>query len=339
MKLIPDSFLISLLIVPAIGLTSCSHKNNRTVSHEINIHIDRFEEDLFSIDLYHLSDSIPYLQKKYPDFFPLFTYQVISIGGPDEPEFPNRLLAFVSDFTNYRVSKRVKEIFPDMSLYEHELSAAFSGFKAVFPEMPIPRIITCITGFNQSVITADSVLAISLDKYLGSDDEFYNLIYPPVPEYLRRIMRPEKIPSDVLQAWIMTNFDYNTERNDLLSAMIYNGRAIYCVKQLIPEAPDTLLWGFTNKQLTFCENNEREMWEYLVEYKKLFITDQFILNQFINPAPFTKDFRQDSPGRAVVWMGYRIVDSYMKHNREITLQELMKETDCQKILNLSKYNP
>ncbi|MBA7565469.1 hypothetical protein ES708_07153 [subsurface metagenome] len=32
------------------------------------ISIDRFEQDLFSIDMYSLSDSIPYLKKKYPEF-------------------------------------------------------------------------------------------------------------------------------------------------------------------------------------------------------------------------------------------------------------------------------
>ena len=91
--------------------------------------------------------------------------------------------------------------------------------------------------------------------------------------------------------------------------------------------------------MDFCKVHEKRMWEYLIENKKLFVTDGFILNQFINDAPFTKDFSQDSPGRAAVWIGYRIIDSYMKNNRNVSLNDLMRETDYQKILNLSKYNP
>jgi hypothetical protein len=286
-----------------------------------------------------LADSIAFLKKKYSEFLPLFTYKIINIGGPDDPGFPDRLLAFISDFTNYKVSKRVKEVFPDLNRYEQQLSLAFDRYQQEFPQEPIPGIISCITGFNQSIITSDSILAISLDKYLGADDDFYTLLYPPVPEYMRRVMRPERITPDAMQAWILTTFDFNEERNNLLAGMIYNGRAIYCVKKLLPELPDTLLWGYTDKQLKFCTDNERSMWEYLVENKKLFETDQFALNQYINDAPFTKDFTKNSPGRAVVWLGYRIIESYANRNRELTLKDIMMETDYQKILNSSRYNP
>jgi hypothetical protein len=329
-----------LLYIPILIIfISCNRTGHKFPSSEVSIHIVRFEEDLFSIDLYSLADSIPYLQKKYPEFLPLFTYKVINIGRPGDADFSNRLLAFVSDFTNYRVSKRVMEIFPDLTLYEKKLSVAFGGYKKVIPNAIIPRVITCITGFNQSIITSDSLLAISLDKYMGSNDEFYTLLYPPVPEYMRRVMIPDRIVPDAMLAWILTTFTYNDQKDNLLSEMIYNGRAIYCVKQLMPSIQDTLLWGYTNKQMEFCIKNERSMWEFLVEYKKLFNTDQFILKQYINEAPFTHDFSQDSPGRAVVWLGYNIVTAYMKHNKNLSLNDLMKETDYQKILNLSRYNP
>ncbi len=327
-------FSIFLLVL----LNSCNRTETLENTSDIKVQIDRFEEDLFSIDLYNLADSISFLKQKYPEFLPLFTYKVINIGGPDDPGFSNKLLAFVSDFTNYRVSKRVKEVFPDLYPYEKELSVAFGRYQEAFPGESIPELISCITGFNQSIITSDNLLAISLDKYLGFNDEFYTLLYPPVPDYMRRVMRPERITSDALLAWVITSFNYNDEKNNLLSGMIYNGRAIYCVKQLMPQLQDTLLWGYTGKQLKFCKDNERRMWEYLVENKKLFETDQFMLNQFINDAPFTKDFSRNSPGRAVVWLGYQIVSSYVKHENS-SMEDLMMEDDYQKILNLSKYNP
>ena len=135
----------------------------------------------------------------------------------------------------------MKEVFPTLEKQEKGLSDAFSRYHADFPDYTIPHVVSCISGFNQSIIIADSLLAISLDKYLGSDDEFYLLLYPPVPEYLRRVMQPGKITSDAMLAWIITEFDYNDTKDNLLSQMIFNGRAMYYVHRIIPDIPDTLL--------------------------------------------------------------------------------------------------
>ena len=321
-------------------LTGCRQFFPKKDATEIvSIDIQRFEEDLFSVNVYDLKDSIEFLRDKYPDFFPLFINRIIEIKGSDPEEVSSELLTFVTDFTIYRINRHVQEIFPSLENYELELSDAFQEYVRNFPDRPVPDIYSCITGFNQSIITADSILAISLDKYFGPDDEFYAMLYPPVPEYLRYVMRPEKISSDAMLAWIITEFVYDNTNDNLLSQMIYNGRAKYCVHQLMPDIPDTLLWGYNSRQMDFCVVHEKRMWEFLVENKKLFITDGFIMNQFINDAPFTKDFSQESPGKAVIWLGYRIVDSYMKNNHNVSIEELMQETDYQKILNLSRYNP
>ena len=47
--------------------------------------------------------------------------------------------------------------------------------------------------------------------------------------------------------------------------------------------------------------------------------------------------QQTTPGRLGVWLGWRIVESYMEHNEEVTLQELIAEGDAQKILENSYY--
>jgi uncharacterized protein YjaZ len=71
----------------------------------------------------------------------------------------------------------------------------------------------------------------------------------------------------------------------------------------------------------------------------LFSSDRMNLVRFINPAPFTTPFGQKSPGKTGVWMGWQIVKSYMKKNPGSTVQGLMAEQDCHKILNESGYAP
>jgi len=48
---------------------------------------------------------------------------------------------------------------------------------------------------------------------------------------------------------------------------------------------------------------------------------------------------QDSPSRIAYYIGYEIVKSYMQKNRDVTLNELMNDTDYNSILNKSKYKP
>ena len=321
--------LVSLII-------SCS---GAIKAQPLFLRIDRFDRDLFSINPYSPQDTIAWLEKKYPSFFPIFTYKVINIGGTHNPDFSNRLLSFVTDFTMYRLHKHIEKLFPDLNKTESELSLAFGRFATVFPDQPVPHVISCISGFNQSIITSDSLLAFSLDKYMGSEDEFYKLVYPPIPLYERKKMYPAKIPPDVLLSWLTTEFPYDDKKDNLMGQMVYNGQLIYMVQQLMPGINDTVLWGYSPKELAFCRNNEKMMWAFLVEHKLLFNNDKFTIDQFIQDGPFTKDFSQDSPGRAAVWLGYRVVRSYMDNNRDVSLGDLMKETDYLKILNLSNYNP
>lgn len=305
----------------------------------VNIQIQRFEEDLFSISPYGLADSISYLQQKYPVFFPLFTRMMLEIGRPEDEWFMESLTSFITDFTNYRLSSRVKEVYPDLKAVEQSLSLGFSNYEGYLPGKKAPRIFTCISGFNQSLVTADSLLAISLDKYLGAEDEFYLLLDPPIPQYMRRSMRPEKIASDALQAWISTEYPFDERQTTLLSNMIYQGRTLYCVKRFLPGISDSLLWGFTQEQIDFCLQHERDMWMHLAEQKKIYNSEPFMIKQYTEPSPFTKDFSQESPGRAAVWIGYRIVVSYMNSQDDVSIEQLMNEATYQNILNLSKYNP
>ena len=73
--------------------------------------------------------------------------------------------------------------------------------------------------------------------------------------------------------------------------------------------------------------------------KLLFSTDLLTINKLVNPAPFTVFFTRESPGKAVVWVAYKVVEAYMKKNKEVTLPQLMRERDYQKILRMSKFKP
>ena len=152
-------------------------------------------------------------------------------------------------------------------------------------------------------------------------------------------MYKEKISTDCMKTWAKTEWEFNDSVDNVMSNMLYRGKLLYLVKSMFPEEHDTLVTGFTSRELKWVEANEKQIWDYIVEHKLLFETDYMTINKLVNPAPFTAGFPKESPGRTVNWLGWTIIEEYMKRNKNTTLEQLMNDDDYQKILEQSKYHP
>jgi hypothetical protein len=282
---------------------------------------------------------VPVLKEKYGGFLQLFSF-VINAGDINDPGFSDLLVSFVTDRLNYEVYGAVMQQFPDVSEIEENMENVFRHYLWYFPEKIIPEVITCITGFNSSIIAGDSVLGISLDRYLGSDCEYYPRL--EIYRYIAARMNSYNIVPDCIYGWgasewIFDSMSYQTD--NVLARILHEGKLRYFEKCMLPEVNDTVLFGFTADQMKFCRNNELQMWQYLIEHDLLFSTDQFTIRKLTGEAPFTSFFTKESPGRAAVWLGFRIIESYMMKNRDISLGDLMINPDIQGILEKARYNP
>ncbi len=323
-----------------IFIFACQEKNPFKIdvsNISVNVDIQRFDKDLFHISTDSIERNIPFLQKKYGTFFDIFNYQIIKIGGTNEREYASRMREFRYYCHTYKIQEEVDKNFPNLDEVKSQLISAFQHYKYYFPEKNIPKIYTMISAFNQSVVILDSAVAISLDKYLGQNCQFYkDLAYE---NYRRMRMHKGKIACDVLQAIAETEFSFNDSTNNLLNTMIHKGKIMYFLHSMFPETADTILWDYSEKQYRWCEKYEGNIWKYLVEKKVLFINNTFEIRKYTEEAPFTAAFANVSAPRAGVWVGFKIVKAFMKQNSKISLKNLMMEQDYQKILNFSRYKP
>lgn len=253
------------------------------------------------------------------------------------PSYPGLLKAFITDYNMNQVYKAVNKTFNNIDTLKLKITDAFRYFKYYFPNLPLPIVITYISGFNQSIVTTDTILGIALDKFLGSDCAFYDRL--GINNYMKYNMYKERIPVDCAKAWVLTQFPMSDSANNLLANMIYLGKVMYVTKMLMPFEPDSIITGMSLHHLEWCTKNEEKMWAYLVENKILFKTDYLTIDKFVNEGPYTKDFGRNSPARAAVWLSFQIINEFMKHCPNLNLQELMKDNDYLKILRLSKYKP
>ena len=306
----------------------------------MKIEIKRLEKDLFTVNPNEIVVMVPSLKQKYNGFLQLFSY-VINTGDINDP-----IIWLTSLSGSVQINKIMMylllamQLYPDVKKIEGELQEAFRHYLYYFPERNVPAVFTCITGFNNSIITGDSVLGIGLDRYLGADCKYYPGL--EIYKYMAARMTPENIVPDCMYGWGASEWDFSTlnyPADNVLSEIIHEGKLKYFEKSMLPETPDEIIFGFTNDQMQFCRNNESQMWLYLIEKDLLFNTDKFTIRKLTGDAPFTSYFTSESPGRAAVWLGFRIVESYMMKNQGITIEELMKDTDVQEILEKAKYSP
>ncbi|MDA3890934.1 MAG: hypothetical protein PF517_04630 [Salinivirgaceae bacterium] len=322
-----------------IGFALSSCQTNKWDIDIADIKIDqefkRFDQELFEIPHDSVWNYVPKFEKTYNGFFDLYNRAVIQIGGTNELDYAEKLVYFLTD---PYISEAYTQI--NKTDYNEELATinkAFKRYHYYFADKPIPNIYTHISGFNQSLIIDSGLVSISLDKYLGADSKFYAMLRTPM--YLRKNMHAQKMPSDVLYSWGLTEFPYSENTDNLSSQMIYYGKMHVFLEAMLPDTPDTLKWGYTKQKLEWCEKNERQMWLYLVENKSLFNSSFKEIKRFIDDGPFTTPFSKLSPPRTGHWIGYKIVNSYLKHHPNISLAELMAIDDYQNILNESKYKP
>ncbi|HKI89247.1 MAG TPA: hypothetical protein VKA38_09485 [Draconibacterium sp.] len=337
MKVVFRLFLLGSLL-PV--LLACNHNRLKVDISGINknIKIVHFDKELFDLHQKDTLSELFELHKKYPDFFDLFTYKVIRVGGVDDEQFPYLMTRFLTDTMIVSVKNLVDKEFSDFDPISKQINKAFKYYQYHFPEKELPAIYTCISGFNQSVFTAENIIGISLDKYLGSDCNYYRLL-STIPQYKILNMHKEKIVSDVAYAWGITEFARTNKATNLLGNMIHEGKLMYFVDALLPEMEDSLKIGYTGKQLEWCKKNEPQMWLTLVEKKMLYSNKRMDIIRYINDAPYTNGFPLESPGRTGIWIGWQIVRQYMKKHPEVTLPQLMQNSDYQGILNDSGYFP
>ncbi len=330
-----------LLLLPVVLLFSSCHKNPLDIDVskiKVNLQFIRFDTIFCSIKPDSIYKYIPDWTLKYPNFWPIYSEQLLGLGRPEQYVFLQRTKNFFEYCHQFHVFSDVEKHFPpsDSSL-KYSLVQAFKHYKYYFPKAKIPRIFATITGFQVSVYTGNNFVGIGLERYLGSNYPLYvNLGYEL---YQRRRMIPQMIPIDVMRAWAVAEFPYNDSADNLLNRMIYEGRLQYFLDAMFPNAPDTLKWAYTKMQWKWANMYEKKIWNYLVENNLLFTQKHLTIKIFTGPAAFTTPFHRNSAPRAGTFIGYKIVKAYIKHHPNVTLSQLMHMRDYLEIYNGSYYEP
>jgi hypothetical protein len=327
-----------LLFFAAVSLlASCSRDPYSAKLDKIYpVSLDRFYLSLDSARTSAADSILPELISRYPQWLPLYSTGIIKTGNVYAADFPQRLKTFFSYPEYIPAIAEINRLYPADSSLEKKLSEAFSYYKHYFSNASIPQIYAYIGGFNQSIVLAENIIGIGLDKYLGARSPFYAML--AIDQYKRDKMDPLHLVPDVIYAHIETEHPNSFAEKNLISEMLHQGRIMYALRHCFPSMTDAQLWGLSQEKYSWLLASERSIWEYLIDKRLLFDTDYLTIRRFTGEGPFTAAFSKESPARAAVWIGYRIIAGYAKRENA-SMDQIFAATDLQDILNKSKYRP
>jgi hypothetical protein len=321
---------IALLEIACLCCFSCS---GNKADEKTEFTIIRFDTDLYKYITKNISDSVLLKDKNFLD---VFGDGIFDFGKSDSAGFYSRLKAYFSEPTLMSLYKDEQDKFADLTEINKEFSKGMSAFLQQFPQIKRPEVYMHVSGFNQNVVVTDDILSLSADKYLGADYPLYQKYFN---DYQRQLMTPDRIVPDYLLGFMMANLPFAGDEDVLLDRMLYEGKLRYILSQLLPDRKPWEYVAYNQEQYGWCEQHESLIWKIILENHYLFDADYLTTNQFMKEAPHTVALPVESPGRTGIWVGYRIISSYMKQKPNTTWQELLENKDYRELLKQSKYKP
>lgn len=234
-------------------------------------------------------------------------------------------------------NQQMQAKFGDMADLRTELAEAFTNIKRDFPDFQSPKVVTVVTGFmGPDLVVTDSLIVIGLD-YFGGPKAKYRPPAQEFPEYiLRRYDKRYIVPAIVFAL----SDKYNaTNRQDqtLLADMVYYGKGYVFTKTMLPAVADSLIIGYSDKQLTQTFNAQDVVWGHFIDNQLLYQTNPAIKQRYLNERPFTAEIGQAAPGAIGRWLGWRIVGKYHDEHSSVSIAELMRNADARQIFEQSRY--
>lgn len=316
------AFLITLIV-------SCNTDKREVVDTsevKMDVSVENLDRELIKSksvqDVQIFLNKHSYLKSLYftdSDTIQLATQLYNIIGNPGFQEFGIQVDTIIGD--------REKNIIGPMQ-------EAFKRIKVYYPEFKAPKIKFMVSGFTgNDLYVSDSLIIIGLD-FFGGPKALYR---PNVYDYqLNRYQKEYIVPSII---FFLSNQYNQLDAADqtLLSEMIGYGKGYEFVKQVMPEAPDSLIIGFSEDNLRRTYNSQLDIWSFFITNKLLYEKNELKKQKYIGERPYTVEIGNKVPGGIGKWLGWRIVEMYRRENPKVSLQELMKNGNSGQILQESGY--
>ncbi len=299
--------------------------------------IFRYDKLLNDYVAYNSLSALQRLTGEYREHTRILVEEVLKVASVDDEDCNRKLQAIYSDSLLSRLTHDVLEKYDQMDEYEQQFHKAFSNMQKMLPGLQRPVLYAQISALNESIVVQDSLVGISLDKYMGSDYPLYEHFFH---EYQRGGLRPDRMLPDVIKFYLIAAYPFPEDQpRTLLNQMIYLGKIYHVARNILdlPSADEML--GYREERVEWCKNNNAAIWTFMQDKDHLQSTDHYLLVNYLERVPFNEFFGKESPSKLGLWLGMKIVESYMDKHPSVSFETLLNKSDYADFLANSGYNP
>lgn len=334
----------SLLIV-LVGCQSDPQKESiAPLAPTYKAEIVRYDKLIRAIDVTAVAEGVEKIMTDYPAFSEVYFQNVIGVGR--DTDVVAAAEALLRDTSFIKLMDETIRIYPDMEDIHPRISQALENYALLFgiPQAQLPSVYTFISGFAyQSFVFDDGGkdgVGVGLDMFLG--DEFpYETVDPSDPafsSYITRAYNKDHMTMKIAEVLVEDQLGPPSGA-DFLSLILWGGKKLYMLDQILDFVPDTVITEYSASQLAWCRNNEAEMWQFFFDKDLFYSTNTALYQKLITQAPTSPGMPEASPGRTGNYMGWQIINAYMQRYPDTQLQELIMMRDAQRLLDESRYRP
>lgn len=306
-----------------------------------DVKIERFDSAFFSIDSNDVVPGLKRLDQRYPWFTGDFVGNILG-AGPLSDTAQTAFMATRLFLTTYMpVRDSLAPKYRDMGWLEKELTQGFKAIKYYFPKYRLPeKVVAFIGPFDgPGVALTRYALGIGLQSYAGRNFSFYlsQQGQDMYPVYISRRFEPAYISANCMRNIAEDICPDSSDGRPMIEQMIVKGRYWWLGGKLQPDAPDSIVTGYSQSQLKWCAANEASLWGFFLK-GDLYTADADIIKNYIGENPKTLGMPDDSPGNIGTWVGWQIVKKYASEHSSLSPAELM-HVPARVIFDESKYKP
>jgi hypothetical protein len=329
-------YLFALILL----LSACGRDANKpdVSGIKVDLNLERFEQSLFKIDTNNIPQGLADLRNAYPHFYPMYMQNILQLNPMDTASY-----SIVRNIiTSYRpINDSLQEKYPNLNWLKNDLTEGFQYVKYYYPQYRVPRIITFIATLDApGVVLTPEYLGIGLHQYAGKDFSVYEApeLQQVYPAYISRRFDKEYMVANSMKAIVDDVYPDQSVGRPLVEQMVEKGKQWYLLQHFLPDAPDSALTGFTQKQLDWVEENEGNVWSFIVKNENLYGIEPHVIQTYIGESPFTQGMPEASPGNIGQWIGWRIVQQYAQKTENLTVQQVL-QTPARTIFQGAAYKP
>ncbi len=340
----PLYLIISIFICTLLCCGEPSMKSaNGDINPSVRANIIRYDSLMLGWNEGSITTDLKTSQDLSPAFHDLFIHQILAL--PREQDIINQeVIRMVNDTGFHRLVMDVGDSFEDFEGLQKELNQLLQNYQEIFGVDKTPNVYTFISGFVYQCFVFDDIdrdgIGIGLDMFLGADFP-YDQINPSNPafsSYLTQFYDQEHMVKKVAEVLIEDRLP-PPDKSDFLSLMIWGGKKLYLIDQLLPFKSDAVIMEYTPAQYEWCQQNESQMWDLFFEQSLFYETDIRKFNKLIAPSPTSPGMPPESPGRTANYMGWQVIKKYMTTHPTTSIEQLTTLIDAQLILDKSNYKP